>query len=467
MTEQRTPTAWQPAPTKSDPDPRAAVEAVWRLESTRLIAGLVRVVRDVGLAEDLAQDALVAALRQWPAAGIPDNPAAWLMSTAKRRAVDGFRRAERRDRGYAAIARDLGDEAAEIDILGAIDHVEDDVLRLVFICCHPSLSPDAQTTLTLRLVGGLTSREIARSFLTSEATIAQRLVRAKRTLTDARAAMEEPDGAQRAARLVSVLGVIYLLFNEGYSATAGDDWMRPALCDEAIRLGRILSALLPAEPEVHGLSALMELQSSRLRARAGPDGVPVLLLDQDRTRWDATHLRRGLTALEMAQSLSATPAAGAPGGYTLQAAIAACHARARSPEGTDWIRIATLYERLARVSGSPVVELNRAVALAMAYGPESGLTLLDQLLDLPALRGYHLLPSVRGDLLGRLGRHREARVEFERAAAMTQNLRERALLLDRAAAQGSTKPTTAQPEAAETAKPDTAKPDTAKPDTAK
>jgi RNA polymerase sigma factor (sigma-70 family) len=413
-------------PSTRPTDPSAAIEAVWRLESTRLIAALVRVVRDVGMAEDLAQDALVAALAQWPASGIPQNPAAWLMTTAKRRAIDQFRSTRRRDRGYAVLARDQGD-GEEIDIVGAIDHVQDDVLRLMFICCHPSLTQEAQTTLTLKLVGGLTTAEIARAFLTTEATIAQRVVRAKRTLADAGAALEEPDPVDRARRLVAVRGVIYLLFNEGYSATAGEDWMRPALCDEALRLGRILTTLVPRDAEVQGLSALMELQMSRSAARSGPDGEPVLLLDQDRTRWDATHLRRGLDALDRADALSTER-----GVHTLQAAIAACHARARTADATDWVLIADLYEQLARITGSPVVEVNRAVALSMAYGPAAGLTLADQLVDLPALGGYHLLSTVRGDLLDKLGRHEEARVEFLRAAAMTQNGRERTLLLARA-----------------------------------
>ena len=417
MSEQSTPAAAA----------KGAIEAVWRLESTRLIAALVRIVRDVGMAEDLAQDALVAALAQWPDEGIPNNPAAWLMTAAKRRAIDQFRQGERRDRSYTAIGRDQADEVIVPDFAAAVDHVEDDVLRLMFLCCHPSLTSDAQTTLTLKLVGGLTTREIARSFLTSEATIAQRVVRAKRTLADARAALDEPDATERRDRLAAVLVVVYLLFNEGYSATAGDNWMRPALCDEAIRLARILAALVPNAAEVHGLSALMELQASRLGARTGQDGEPVLLLDQDRSRWDSGHLRRGLAALDRAESLSADP-----GQYTLQAAIAACHARARTADATDWVRIASLYEQLARMSGSPVVELNRAVALSMAYGPSAGLTLIDQLVDLPALRGYHLLPSVRGDLLDKLGRREEARAEFERAAAMTKNGRERAMLLDRA-----------------------------------
>ena len=418
MSEQSTPAAAA----------KGAIEAVWRLESTRLIAALVRIVRDVGMAEDLAQDALVAALAQWPDEGIPNNPAAWLMTAAKRRAIDQFRQGERRDRSYTAIARDQADEVTVPDFASALDHVEDDVLRLMFLCCHPSLTSDAQTTLTLKLVGGLTTREIARSFLTSEATIAQRVVRAKRTLADARAALDEPDATERRDRLAAVLVVVYLLFNEGYSATAGDNWMRPALCDEAIRLARILAALVPNAAEVHGLSALMELQASRLGARTGQDGEPVLLLDQDRSRWDSAHLRRGLAALDRAESLSADP-----GQYTLQAAIAACHARARTADATDWVRIASLYEQLARMSGSPVVELNRAVALSMAYGPSAGLTLIDQLVDLPALRGYHLLPSVRGDLLDKLGRREEARAEFERAAALTKNSREQAMLLERAA----------------------------------
>jgi RNA polymerase sigma factor (sigma-70 family) len=414
-------------------DTSRAIAAVWRLESTRLIAALVRIVREVGFAEDLAQEALVAALAQWPAAGIPDNPAAWLMTTAKRRAIDQFRQSERRDRSYAAIGREQGGVMADDDVaatvINAIDHVEDDVLRLMFICCHPALTTDAQTTLTLKLVGGLSTKEIARSFLSSEQAVAQRIVRAKRTLAEAGSALDEPDGAARSARLATVLNVVYLLFNEGYSATAGDDWMRPALCVEALRLGRILGALQPAEGEVHGLSALMELQFARTGARSGPDGAPILLLDQDRSRWDRTHLRRGLTELARAEELSRQP-----GNYQLQAAIAACHGRAATAEGTDWVRIAALYEELARLGGSPVVELNRAVALSMAYGPATGLLLVDQLVDVPALRTYHLLPSVRGDLLFKLGRHDEARVEFERAATLTMHTRERTMLLDRAAA---------------------------------
>jgi RNA polymerase sigma factor (sigma-70 family) len=411
----------------TDPAAQQAIEAVWRLESTRLIAGLVRIVRDVGLAEDLAQDALMAALAQWPAAGVPDNPGAWLMTTAKRRAVDQFRRRDRRDQVYAAIAYLQGSQVSAEDLLSAVDHVEDDVLRLMFVCCHPALTPEAQCTLTLRLVGGLTSREIARAYLTTEATVAQRIVRAKRTLAEAGAAMEEPSQAERAERLTTVLSVIYLLYNEGYSATAGSEWTRPALCEEALRLGRILAALTPRESEVHGLCALMELQSSRLAARIADDGSPILLLDQDRSRWDPVHIMRGLAALERAESTTTEL-----GPYTLQAAIAACHARAETVESTDWVRIARLYEQLARLTGSPVVEVNRAVALGMACGPEAGLALLDQLDGLPALQGYHLLPSVRGDLLEKLGRRSEARAEFARAATMTQNERERALLLGRA-----------------------------------
>jgi RNA polymerase sigma factor (sigma-70 family) len=403
-----------------------AVEAVWRLESTRLIAGLVRIVRDVGLAEDLAQDALVAALAQWPESGVPDNPGAWLMTTARRRAVDQFRRRDRRDHIYAAIAHGQGSEVSEEDFLGAVDHVEDDVLRLMFICCHPALTPEAQCTLTLKLVGGLTTREIARAYLTTEATVAQRIVRAKRMLTEAGAAMDEPSETERAQRLATVLSVIYLLYNEGYAATAGTEWIRPTLCEEALRLGRILTALVPRVSEVHGLSALLELQSSRLAARVAEDGSPILLLDQDRSRWDPVHIARGLAVLERAEALGTQL-----GPYGQQAAIAACHARAETAEATDWVRIAELYESLARLTGSPVVEVNRAVALGMAYGPEAGLALLDQLEGLPALSGYHLLPSVRGDLLDKLGRSEEAKAEFARAATLTQNEGERALLLDR------------------------------------
>jgi len=413
-------------------DTQRAIDAVWRMESARLIAGLVRMVRDVGLAEDLAQDALVAALQQWPESGVPNNPGAWLMAIAKRRAVDHFRRAERLERKTAELGRDLelDEESVMPDFDGiAADQIEDDLLRLMFICCHPVLTTEARVALTLRLLGGLTTKEIARSFLTSEATIAQRIVRAKRALGEARVPFEVPDRVERAERLSSVLEVLYLVFNEGYSATAGDDWMRPALCDEAVRLGRVLAGLAPAEAEVHGLVALMEIQASRTPARVGPAGEPVLLLEQNRARWDRLLIRRGLKALEHAERLG-----GQPGPYVLQAAIAACHARARTPEETDWPRIATLYDALSIVAGSPIVELNRAVAIAMAYGPDAGLNLVDQLVAADSLKGYHLLPSVRGDLLAKLGRDAEARVEFERAAALTQNAREQALLLERAAA---------------------------------
>lgn len=424
-----------------DETTRAAIEAVWRLESTRLIAALVRIVRDVGLAEDFAQDAIVAALAQWPSSGIPDNPGAWLMTTAKRRAVDAFRQRARNDETAAALARELS-EGVEEDPTTGIDHVEDDVLRLMFICCHPALTSEAQTTLTLKLVAGLSTREIARAYLAPEATIAQRVSRAKRTLAEAGAAIEEPSGPERAERLETVLGVVYLLFNEGYSATEGDDWMRPALCDEAVRLGRILTALVPDDPEVHGLAALMELQSSRLAARAGPDGEPILLDAQDRGRWDGARIRRGLDALARADALLAAAGPGVDAGpYALQAMIAAEHARAASVDDTDWDRVAGLYERLGRRTGSPVAELNRAVALGRARGPAAGLALLDQLDDVPALRGYHLVPSVRGDLYERQGRVAEAAAEFERAAAMTANARERQLLLRRAdAARASTPP---------------------------
>ncbi|MDQ0893852.1 RNA polymerase sigma factor [Agromyces ramosus] len=411
---------------------RAAIEAVWRLESTRLIAALVRIVRDVALAEDVAQDAIVAALAQWPATGIPDNPAAWLMTTAKRRAIDTFRSRARHDQAAAALARDLA-ETVDDDPGAGIDHVEDDVLRLMFICCHPALTSEMQTTLTLKLVAGLSAREIARAYLAPEATIAQRISRAKRTLAEAGAAIEEPSAPERAERLSTVLGVVYLLFNEGYAATEGEHWMRPALCEEAVRLGRILTALVPADPEVHGLSALMELQSSRLRARAGSDGEPILLDAQDRSRWDAARIRRGLAALARAHELAAAQDA-EPGQYALQAAIAAEHARAASVDDTDWNRVALLYEQLGRLTGSPVVELNRAVALGRAQGPEAGLALLDQLEQLPSLRGYHLVPSVRGDLYERLGRGDDAAAEFDRAAAMTANASERALLQRRAIA---------------------------------
>lgn len=410
------------------------IDAVWRIESARLIAGLARMVRDVGLAEDLAQDALVVALERWPESGIPDNPGAWLMATAKHRAIDVMRRGATLRRKQEQLARDIEIELdrPEPDIDAAIDDdIGDDLLRLVFTCCHPVLSTEARIALTLRLLGGLTTDEIARAFLVAESTVAQRIVRAKRTLAEAHVPFEVPGEDDRAERLESVLEVIYLVFNEGYSATAGDAWIRPGLCDEALRLGRILAGLVPAEPEVHGLVALMEIQASRLRARVGPTGEPVLLLDQDRARWDHLLVHRGLAALERAEHLG-----GAFGRYALQAAIAACHARAMTPAQTDWERIAALYDALAQLAPSPVVELNRAVALAMAFGPAAGLQLLDQLLDEPSLKSYHLLPSVRGDLLSKLGRGDEARAEFERAAGLTRNERERELLLGRAAACG-------------------------------
>ncbi len=407
------------------------IEAVWRIESARLIAGLTRMVRDVGLAEELAQDALVAALEQWPESGIPENPGAWLMTTAKHRAIDHFRRAALIDRKHEELGRDLTErENAVPDLASAIDdNVGDDLLRLVFIACHPVLSTEARVALTLRLLGGLTTDEIARAYLVAEPTIAQRIVRAKRTLTDTHVPFEVPRGAELAARLPSVLEVIYLIFNEGYSATAGDDWMRPALCEEALRLGRILAELVPKEPEVHGLVALMEIQASRSRARVGPSGEPILLFDQNRALWDQLLIRRGLAALERAEALGGKRAS-----YALQAAIAACHARARALEETNWLLIVALYDELARLTPSPVVELNRAVAVGMASGPAAGLALVDTLRADESLRNYHLLPSVRGDLLVKLDRPREARVEFERAASLTQNARERELLLSRARA---------------------------------
>ncbi|WP_448609363.1 RNA polymerase sigma factor [Geodermatophilus sp. URMC 60] len=405
------------------------VEAVWRIESAKLVAALARVTGDVGLAEELAQDALVAALERWPQTGVPDRPAAWLMATAKHRAVDVFRRAERLERKTALLGRELA-EAEEPDWAAALDEVvEDDLLRLVFTACHPVLSREARVALTLRLLGGLTTAEIARAFLVPESTVAQRVVRAKRTLAAAGVPFELPTAADLPARLASVLEVVYLVFNEGYAATAGRDWTRPELCSEALRLGRILAGLTPGEAEVHGLVALMELQASRMRARTGPDGEPVLLLDQDRGRWDHVLVGRGLAALERAERTGA-----GLGPYGLQAAIAACHARARTAEETDWARIAALYEALAELSPSPVVELNRAVAVSRAYGPAAGLALVDALTGVPALRGYHLLPAARGDLLLQLGRTAEARAEFEQAAGLTRNERERALLLDRAAA---------------------------------
>ena len=410
-------------------DTHVAVETIWRMESAKLIAGLYRMVHDVGMAEDLAQDALVAALEQWPSQGVPDKPAAWLMAIAKRRAIDRFRRSRRLQEKYQVLARDLEhdqeDSAPEIAAVES-DQIDDDLLRLIFTACHPVLSTEARVALTLRLLGGLTTEEIARAFLSTEPTIAQRIVRAKRTLASAGVPFEAPEAGERAARLASVLEVIYLIFNEGYAATAGEDWTRPALCEEALRLGRMLAALMPEEAEVHGLAALMELQASRLRARTGPDGEPVLLLDQDRSRWDYLLIQRGLAGLALAERLAPR------GPFTLQAAIAACHAQARTPEATDWGRIATLYAALVELVPSPVVELNRAVAVSMAEGPAAGLAIVDTLLDQPALRTYHLLPSVRGDLLAKLGRHPEARSEFARAATLTRNQRERALLLARA-----------------------------------
>ena len=411
-------------------DTHHAIEAVFRIEQAKLIAGLARMVRDVGAAEELAQDALVAALEQWPRSGIPDKPGAWLMATAKHRALDRFRRAKLVDRKHTELGHELAadGEAQMPDLDAALDDdIGDDLLRLMFTACHPLLGREAQVALTLRLIAGLKTEEIARAFLVPEPTIAQRIVRAKRTLAEKRVPFEVPRGAELAERLASVLSVIYLIFNEGYSATAGDDWMRPQLCEEALRLGRILAELAPAEPEVHGLVALMEIQASRFAARRGPDGEPVLLLDQNRARWDQLLIRRGLAALARAQALNPSP-----GPHVLQAAIAACHARAHTAEATDWARIVGLYGELAQVMPSPIVELNRAVALAMLFGPEAGLRIVDALTTEPVLKDYHLLPSVRGDLLAKLGRADEARAEFERAAAMTQNERERALLLKRA-----------------------------------
>ena len=411
-------------------DTHQAIDAVWRIESPKLIAGLARMVRDIGIAEDLAHDALVAALEQWPESGVPNNPGAWLMAIGKRRAIDYFRRNKRVEEKHQELGHDLEaeQERAVSDLDAAIDDdIGDDLLRLIFTACHPVLSTDARVALTLRMVGGLTTDEIARAFLVSEATVAQRIVRAKRTLAKERVPFEVPRGLDRAERLASVLEVIYLVFNEGYTATAGDDWMRPALCEDALRLGRILAELAPQEPEVHGLVALMEIQASRSRARVGPSGEPVLLLDQDRAQWDRLLIRRGLAALDRAERLG-----GARGVYALQGAIAACHARARTPEETDWQRIAGLYESLATLTPSPIVELNRAVAVGMAYGPQAGLDVVDTLVGEPALRNYHLLPSVRGDLLKKLGRLDEARAEFEHAATLTRNERERRLLLERA-----------------------------------
>ncbi len=406
------------------------IDAVWRIESAKIIASLARLLRDVGLAEELAQDALVAALEQWPSQGVPQNPAAWLMATAKHRAIDTIRRKALHERKEDEIAYELEmqlRDAQRSPDAALDDDIGDDLLRLVFTACHPVLSTEARVALTLRLLGGLTTDEIARAFLVAEPTIAQRIVRAKRTLAAARVPFEVPRAEELAPRLASVLEVIYLVFNEGYAATAGDDWMRPALCDEALRLGRIVAGLAPREPEVHGLVALMEIQASRIGARTGPCGEPILLPDQNRARWDRLLIGRGLAALERAEALG-----GALGPYALQAAIAACHARARSADETDWTRIAALYDALAQTAPSPVVELNRAVALAMAFGPSTGLQHVDALRDEPTLQGYHLLPSVRGDLLARLGRHDQAQAEFRRAAQLTRNERERELLLRRA-----------------------------------
>ncbi len=414
------------------PDTHRAIDAVWRIESARLIASLTRMVGDVGAAEDLAQDALVAALERWPESGVPDNPGAWLMATAKHRAIDLLRRRSLLDRKHQQLGHELEarQEMAVPDLDAAIDdHVGDDLLRLMFTACHPVLSTEARVALTLRVLGGLTTEEIARAFLVPTATIAQRIVRAKRTLAEAKVPFEVPRGQDLTARLSSVLEVLYLVFNEGYSATAGDDWMRPALCEDAMRLGRILAGLAPEEPEVHGLVALMEIQASRSKARLGPSGEPILLLDQSRARWDQLLIRRGLDGLRRAEELG-----GAAGPYALQAAIAGCHARAHAPDETDWARIAALYDQLARVAPSPVVELNRAVAVSRAHGPAAGLELVESLGAEPLLKSYHLLPAVRGDLLDQLGRFDEARVEFERAASLTRNARERDVLLGRAAA---------------------------------
>lgn len=411
-------------------DVHRTIDAVWRIESARIIAGLARIVRNIGVAEELAQDALVAALEQWPESGIPQNPGAWLMATAKHRAIDLLRRDKRVERKHEELGREIEAQRdmAMADLDAAMDDdIGDDLLRLVFTACHPVLSTEARVALTLRLLGGLTTEEIARAFLVPEPTVAQRIVRAKRTLAERRVPFEVPRGAELAARLSSVLDVIYLVFNEGYTATAGDDWMRPALCEDALRLGRILAELAPEEPEVHGLVALMEIQASRSRARVSPSGEPILLFDQNRALWDQLLIRRGLAALDRAERLG-----DARGRYALQAAIAACHARALTPAATNWRRIVELYTELARLAPSPVVELNRAVAVAMAFGPAAGLELMDALTSEPSLQGYHLLPSVRGDLLSKLGHRDEARAEFERAAALTGNARERQMLLNRA-----------------------------------
>jgi RNA polymerase sigma-70 factor, ECF subfamily len=408
-----------------------AIEAIWRIESAKVIAGLARIVRDVGVAEELAQDALVAALEQWPKSGVPDKPGAWLMATGKHRAIDFLRRRQSFEQKQAALGSEMQGQSGGPDELDAAldDEVGDDLLRLLFVACHPVLSQEQRVALTLRLLGGLTTEEIARGFLVSEATLAQRIVRAKRVLAEERVPFEVPRGPELAERLSSVLAVLYLIFNEGYSATAGTEWVRPALCEDALRLGRILAELVPQEAEAHGLVALMEIQASRLAARSGPKGEPILLLEQNRALWDQLLIHRGLSALARAEGLG-----DAPGPYVLQAAIAACHARARTASETDWHHIASLYETLARVAPSPVVELNRAVAVSMHSGPAAGLALVDELQSAPSLQGYHLLPSVRGDLLAKLGRLEEARVEFERAASLTRNARERQLLLDRARA---------------------------------
>jgi len=409
-------------------DTHRAIDAVWRIESPRLIAGLARITGDVGLAEDLAQDALVAALEQWPKSGIPDNPGAWLMTAGKRRAIDGFRKNQRVGRKHEELGRELIERELTVpDVAGALDDtIGDDLLRLVFIACHPVLSTDAQVALTLRLLGGLTTDEIARAYLVPEATIAQRIVRAKRTLTDKQIPFEVPRGKELETRLASVLAVVYLIFNEGYSATAGEDWLRPTLCEEALRLGRVLAELAPKEPEVHSLVALMEIQASRTKARVRPSGEPILLFDQKRELWDQLLIHRGIAALARAERVSPSW-----GPYRFQAEIAACHARARTPEETDWARIVELYSRLSAIAPSPIVELNRAVAVSMASGPSAGLQIVDELRSDGALKGYHLLPSVRGDLLKKLGRFDEAKLEFENAASMTRNVRERELLLER------------------------------------
>jgi RNA polymerase sigma factor (sigma-70 family) len=410
-------------------DTHRAIDAVWRIESARIIAGLTRIVRDVGVAEELAQDALVAALEQWPEAGIPENPGAWLMGTAKHRAIDFLRRGTLIDRKHEDLGREMAEREMQVPDLAAAmdDTIGDDLLRLVFIACHPVLATEGRVALTLRLLGGLTTDEIARAYLVAESTVAQRIVRAKRTLAEAQVPFEVPRGAEFTARLSSVLQVIYLVFNEGYSATSGDDWLRPSLCEDALRLGRILAELVPTEAEVHGLVALMEIQASRSKARVGPSGEPILLLEQNRAQWDQLLIRRGLAGLDRVERLG-----GERGFYAIQAAIAACHARAVTPEDTDWEQIVKLYSGLAEVAPSPIVELNRAVAVSMAHGPEAGLQLVDLLRHEPALREYHLLPSVRGDLLKKLGRLGEAREEFERAASITRNARERNLLLERA-----------------------------------